>query len=210
MSDTPSQTGIVNGALADLGSTTRLQSIDDRGNTAAQARQHWSDVVRELLPAHTWNFAIRRTVLPLQEELPAGLGWKYAYALPVDNMRWLVPNREETDLWFEGEEEGGRILTNREAPLPLRYISAELGMTVSRWPAHFVKAVRTELAARMADAVTQSESITDRARKSADAALKLAKRTDGLQTGRTSRSALAVKSDWLSAAHWPSPRAGWR
>lgn len=210
MSNTPSQTAIVNGALADLGSTTILQSIDDRGNTAAQARQHWPDVVRELLTAHTWNFAIRRTLLPLQEELPPGLGWKYAYALPVDSMRWLVPNREDADLWFEGEEEGGCILTNREAPLPLRYISAELGMMVSRWSAAFVKAVRSELAARMADAVTQSESITDRARKNADSALKLAKRTDGLQTGRTSRSALTVKSDWLTAARHPSFRAGGR
>ncbi|WP_225205087.1 hypothetical protein [Novosphingobium huizhouense] len=205
---TPSQTDIVNGALEDLGSRTRINAIDDTGRIAASARTHWASVVRELLPKHTWNFAIRRQNLPLQEALAEGAGWLYAYGLPGDCARWLPPSHEDGDRFFDGEEEGGRILTDREAPLPVRFISYELGSDTSKWPAHFAAAVRAELAARMADTVTQSETVVDRTRKLAQAALAAAKRADGLSTGRTSRRQVTVKSDWLGARERPYQRYG--
>lgn len=203
-----SQTAIVNGAAADLGSRSRINTIDDAGNLALQARTHWDSVVRDMLPKHTWNHAIKREFLPLQEVLPEGLGWAYAYTIPTDCARWLVPGREDDDLYFEGEEEGGRILTDREAPLPLRYISFSLGADPSRWRPHFAAAIRAELAARMADAITQSESTVNRTREIADRELMRAKRADGLASGRTSRGKVTVKSDWLAARERPYQHRG--
>lgn len=205
-----SQTEIINGALADLGSRSRINSISDPGNVAIQARTHWDAVVRETLPRHTWNHAITRDLLPLQEILAEGLGWKYAYLIPPDCARWLVPGREDGDLFFEGEEEGGRILTDREAPLPLRFVSFKLGADTSRWRPHFTAVIRTEMAARMADAITQSETVVQRTREMADAELKRGKRADGLATGRTQRGGVSVKSDWLIARGRPYQNNGYR
>lgn len=203
-----SQTDIVNGALADLGSRKRITAIDDNTSVAAEARTHWALIVAELLPKHPWNHAIKRVSLPLEEVLPEGLGWTYAYTIPADCERWLVPDSQDEDLWFEGEEEGGRILTDREAPLPLRYVSSILGADPSRWRPHFVTAVRTELAARMADFITQSETAVQRTREIADEALRAAKHADGMATGRTSRARVTRRSNWLTARERPYPQYG--
>lgn len=199
----PSQTRIINGALTDLGSTKRLQSINDSGNVAADIRAIWPDMVRNLLEQHTWNFAIQRTTVPLAEILPDGMGWQYAYDLPADCLRWLPPRRDDGMAYYEAENEGGRILTNREAPLPVRYVSVLLGENPSRWPPHFAKLARTELAALLADGITQSETTTQRKREEADAELRKARRRDGTENGRDSRSGVTVRSDWLQGRERP-------
>lgn len=193
----PSQTRIINGALTDLGSTSRLQSINDSGNVAADIRAIWPDMVRNLLEQHTWNFAIKRTTVPLAEILPDGMGWKYAYDLPSDCLRWLPPRRDDGMQYYTAECEGGRILTNAEAPLAVRYISVTVGENPSGWPPHFAKLARAELAAMLADGITQSETTTQRMREAADMELRKARRRDGMQTGRDSRSNVSVRSDWL-------------
>lgn len=199
----PSQTRIINGALAEIGSTTRLQSINDRGTLAADIRAIWPDMVRDMLEQHTWNFATKRTTVSLAEALPEGMGWLYAYDLPADCLRWLPPRRESGMQYFEAENEGSRVLTNAEAPLPIRFISVTLGENPSRWPPHFANLIKMELAARLADPVTQSETITKRTRDNADIALRRARRRDGMENGRDSRSGVTVHSDWLQGRERP-------
>lgn len=50
----------------------------------------------------------------------------------------------------------------------------------------------------VADAVTQSETTTRRTRENADLALRRARRRDGMENGRDSRSGVTVQSDWLT------------
>lgn len=199
----PSQTRIINAALADLGTTQRLQSINDSGNLAADVRALWPDMVRNLLEAHTWGFATRRTSVPLAEALPDGMGWRFAYDLPADCLRWLPPRRDDGMKFYTGEQEGGRVLTNAEAPLPIRYISVTQGENPSRWPPHFARLVQAELAALLADSVTQSETIVQRTREIADMELRKARRRDAMQSGRDSRTGVTVRSDWLLSRERP-------
>lgn len=194
--DLSTQTGIVNAALARLGSTERLTSIDDpTSNSAGRARAVWGDLRRMLLSRHPFNFAIRRAMLNEDGVVPP-FGWQRRFHLPEDCLRWLPPAEGDAGS-FDGEREGDFILTNRSAPLPVRYI-ADMP-DVSAWSPSFVMAMTVALAEWLAMGITESVGMTDRLVEIADRAIKLAKRLDGLETGRRQRGSVVVHSSWLTA-----------
>lgn len=197
---TPTQTGIVNAALAHLGSTSRIQSINEEFGVAPDAKALWDSTMRELLADHPWNWAIGRATLNAAVTAPA-FGYTRAFELPADNLRWLPPSREDDvdDAYFTGAEEGGRLLTDAEAPLNVRYISADLGGRVAVWPPKFVKAMEYALAEALALPVTQDESLKDRMVAKAADALRNAKRRDGQASNGRSRTRITTGSDWLTA-----------
>lgn len=201
MGATPTQTGIVNRAAALLGSTARISSITQVAPLAQHALAHWDEVLRELLAEHPWNFAIKRTEISAAAEAPP-FGYDNRFALPADCIRWLPPSQEEAD-WFEAVEEGNHLLTNAEAPLPVRYISSDLGYDLVRWPPHFATAMAYALAEMLAEPVTQSETLKSDMRDDAAVKLRLAKRRDGQASGNIRRSVVTAKSDWLSARVTP-------
>lgn len=198
----PNQPGIVNDALAELGSTARITSIDDKSGPAPDAKAVWDGMVRHLLADHPWNWAVKRTQLNAAAEKP-GFGYLRAFTLPADCLRWLPPSREDGDAHFEGVEEGGQILTDAAAPLPVRYISSTKALDIASWPPFFVEAVMLDLAARLAEPITQDESIKDRMLERAMRALKKAKRRDGQSSGNRTRNRVSQGSDWLAARDAP-------
>lgn len=188
-----SQTKIVNAAASELGSTERLSSINDVGTLASHAQAHWDFTIEVLVAEHPWNFAVARKQLPLSA-IP-DFGFSHAYALPSDCARFLPPLRGRD--YYACELEGGLILTDRAAPLPVRYISnAAIGDT-TRWPAYFANAVKFALAAAMAEAMTGSQQIKrDMEAKAADALAK-AKRRDGRESGGRPQAQAHTRSSWL-------------
>jgi hypothetical protein len=115
--DAQSSTNILNTALARIGSTERVTSIDDTtSNSAKRANLVWDQLRRALMVRHPWNFAVMRAVLNEAGTTPL-FGWKHQYAVPANCLRWLPPAEGE-DGYFDGEREGDYILTDREAPLP--------------------------------------------------------------------------------------------
>ena len=203
MPATPTQARICNAALAELGSSERIVALaSDAGTVASQLRALWDETLRLLLAEHPWNFAIKRATLNASSPDPTTT-WERAFTLPADCLRLLPGGPEHSDTWNEGEREGNLYLTDGEAPLTVRYISGEAGDTVSRWPPHFVHAFTLMLAERMAEAITQSESIKDKMETKAEKALIKAKRINGLETGYTHRAQATVRSDWLSARTRP-------
>lgn len=201
----PTQTGIVNAALARLGSTDRLTSIESGGsNSAYRAAVLWDDVRRALLARHPWNFAIARKRLNAASP-PPQFGYARRFKLPVDCLRWLPPGDRADRDWFEGEVEGGFILSNAAAPLPCRYIRDH--DTVSEWPPMFVQAMTICLADWMCEGITQSVGINDRLIELADNAIRLAKRIDGLETGRKRAGGVVVRSEWLGSRRRSYPGA---
>lgn len=194
--DATTQTGILNAALARLGSTERLTSIDDpTSNTAARARTIWSDMRRLLLSRHPFNFAIARRLLNESGDIPV-CGWERQYRLPEDCLRWLPPAVGDRD-YYDGEREGDFILTNRRGELPCRYIADRADVT--GWSPSFVMAMTVAIAEWVSMGVTESVGMTDRLVEIADRAIKLAKRLDGLETGRRQRGNVVMASSWLSA-----------
>lgn len=198
------QSRIVNQALSRLGSTERISSIEDNKEVAQHAAAHWDAVLLHLASDHPFNFAIERAELPETGPLPVH-GWKRGFDLPPDCVRFLPP-RPADDSYYLSEVEGGRVFTDAEAPLRVRYLSSAKLDDTSRWPPYFALAVETELAARMAEAVTGSSSIADKMEAKAADALKNAKRRDALEGGRAKRAGAIARGNWTPATRgYPRP-----
>lgn len=191
-----SHTGIVNAALAELGSTEKITSFDDAtSGVGRRARALWSDILRELLYQHPWNFAIRRATLNPHGDVPA-YGVARQFQLPVDCLRWL-PEGDATARRVE--REGDKLLTDADT-LAIRYIAFLDDPSV--WSPLFVRAMTLALAAAMAEGVTQSEGIKDRLAERAEMTLRKAKRADGLESGDRRRGQVQARSDWLTARQY--------
>lgn len=200
MSKKPTQSKIVNAALSLLGSTERITSIDDTKEIAKHAKAHWDLALQHIAGDHPWNFAIERAQLPEAQPAPA-FGWTRAFELPNDCLRFLPP-RDGDDTFYCCEVEDGRILTDSEAPLPVRYISSAKLDYTSKWPPYFAKAMQYELASRMAEAVTGSSSLQDKFGDAAWEAVKVAKRRDGLEGGRAKRAGATARGSWTRATRY--------
>jgi len=196
MAEPPNQTRIVNAAIARLGGTDKVTSIDDpNSNSARRAKEIWDDMRRALLARHPFNFAIKRALLNAAAEAPA-FGYERKFQLPPDCLRWLPPAQGTAES-FVGEREGNFILTDAEAPLKIRYIADVTD--VPSWSAGFVLAATIFLAGWLNEGVTQSNTKQQSMDEMADEAIRLAKRLDGLETGATRRGAVVSQSSWLQA-----------
>lgn len=179
----PSQTRIVNKALVMLGTSQRILSLDDNSSLATAAAAVFAEALDETLADHPWNFAIARAQLAADTAAPP-FEWQFAYPLPADCLRWL-PWSEADDSWFEGEEEQGRVLANREGPLNIRYIRRIEDPAI--WSAGFKHALACRLAAMLAFAVTQKASVAEKMDARYADAIAAARKQDGLATGRRNR-----------------------
>ncbi len=198
MPETPTQAGIVNMAAAMLGSSSRVTSIEDNGNLARHARAFWHLALREALADHPWNFALARAVLNEAGSKPP-FGFDRAFALPADCLRWLPPGPDE-HIYFEAVQEGDLLLTNSDAPLPVRYISLTKGEPIATWPAHFATAMAAKLAQHLAEPISQSETVDSKSWDKAEAAFRRAKRIDALSSGQKNRASVSARSRWLQAS----------
>jgi hypothetical protein len=196
------QIDIVNAMAVELGSTERVTTIEGGGALARHARACWERVTRRIAAEHPWNHLVRRAMLNAAAEAPA-FGYERAFALPADCLRFLPPNPNDGENWFEAEVEGDMLATDAEAPLPIRYVSTERLAAIGRWPAWFAEAVIFALAEACAESVTGSQSIRGTMQDKAEEALRKAKRRDALESGTPVRRAVTARSDWLTAMQQP-------
>lgn len=187
-----SQTRIANRALILLGTTSRIISVEDPAPLARQIADLWHESRRAGIAAHPWNFALRRARLNETGTAPA-FGYTKSYAIPSDCLRWLPPPRDD-DAFFEGVEEGGLILTDWGAPLPLRYIRDV--EDVSAWPAHFSVFMAYQIAMDLADSATQFSSKQQDMAQARELALEEAKKLDGLASGERTTGNARYTSRW--------------
>lgn len=194
----PSQTSIANNAISRVGSTETVTSIETQTPTAQRIRGVWPQLRRGMLVQHPFNFAIWRQDLNAAAGagLPAIDDGLFAYRLPADCLRWLPPAAGDRG-FFSGELESGFILTGRAAPIRCRYIRDVPDVT--RWSAGFVEAFTEALAKWLAQPVTQSATMAQWLHDTTKEAVRLAKRLDGLETGRVQRGQVVRHSDWLTA-----------
>lgn len=191
-----SQTRIVNKAFVLLGTAQRIASLTDGSPLARQAAAVWDEARDEVLADHPWNFAIARAQLAASADFTPANEYSYAYELPGgDFLRWL-PWREGHADHFEGEQEGGYILSNAPAPIYIRYIRRI--EDVAKWSPAFTEAVAAKLAFYLADSVTARGGKRDRAEMAYDKALRDAKRQDGAATGDRRRR-YETRSSWLDS-----------
>lgn len=189
-----SQTEIINKAVVLLGSSETLSNIDAGTPSSNNLITLWKIARRSLLALHPWNHAIKRVKLTPETEVPA-FGYSKQFALPDDCLRWL-PWPTGDQYWFEGEHEGMFILANDSA-IYIRYIVDVEEW--AKWPALFVDLMSYQLAYEYCEGKTGLKGLRDRLMVDRDEALRLAKRADGLATGKRDRGTVQSRSRWAGA-----------
>ncbi|XXJ19852.1 hypothetical protein ACR42D_09975 [Desulfovibrio caledoniensis] len=149
-------TQICNLALSLLKITDPIANVLTESSTEAlQCRMHWTPVLKEVLRAYPWRFALKRWNLggPSDTDDPV-FGWGYAYKLPQDCLRVVgVFGADGTELREAGswEKEGGCILTDE--PGPVYITGVQLVEDAKRFDPLFVNALSYRLAAQIAPGV---------------------------------------------------------
>lgn len=145
-------TDICNLAL-DILKESPISSIDDARPVAMWCKRNFSVSRDSLLVRADWNFALKRASLPADVTPPA-FGWGVSYTLPADCLR-LIPLTQCGN--YEGrpiphEVEDGKILTNANAPLKIRYVARV--EAYASYPAVFIEALAGYMAMKCAHWVT--------------------------------------------------------
>lgn len=154
-------------------------------------------VVRDgLLRAHPWNFSIKRVQLAAEATAPV-YGWLYSYQPPSD---WLKILPLSHDGSFEGRPvpyalENGRILTDMEPPLRIRYVYRE--EDEGEWDVMFADVVALTLAMRMSHFMTGKQSMTETLGAMLRTAMEMARLNDALEG-----SAEAIYDDEIVRARY--------
>lgn len=156
-----SQVEIANRALSKIGEA-RIMALSDDLESAKLIDSLWNSVRDAELRSRNWNFTIRRDSLPALLAAPAW-GFLRQFQLPADCLRVLMvgefypgPSMSNYRNYPEAEWqiEGGRILTNYDAPLKVRYI-ARIEDT-GAWDAAFSEVFACRLAVEICERLTQS------------------------------------------------------
>lgn len=173
---------ICNRALARIGQTTQITSLEQANVAARQCKLIFDDAVRETLEAHDWPFARRRATLGEIDDGARG-DWSFAYTLPDDFIaaRFIQPGTV-TDVDVDEESPAvdptGLLTGARAIPFDLEdderlgtilltdQEDAELAYTAyvdkaPRWSPNFIKALTLCLAADLALSVAKRPTLAE-------------------------------------------------
>jgi hypothetical protein len=159
----PSDIEIANRAITKVGGT-RITSFNDSSTEARALSATYNMARRALLRRAAWNFAVWRGTLPKLLTTPSW-GFKFQYQLPADFIRLLQVNDYSVALGLsDGRQyddtpyaiEGGKLLTDYDAPLKVRMIVDVVDANL--FDACFAEAFASQLAYEICEQVTQSNS----------------------------------------------------
>lgn len=200
MAITPTPTSdkmIANKALILLGSSRRIGTFEDSDSAdTSDLLALWDIARRAAIVLHPFNFAITRTSIERDAGDAAARGPAYSYSLPSACLRWL-PWSAEHELWFDAVEEGGKLLTDDEGPVIVRFLRDEPDS--AKWPALFVDLMTFTLAIEYCQAKTQLATLRDRLSRERDDKLSEARRIDGLSSPNRPPSPNPRRSGWVGA-----------
>lgn len=175
-----SQTDVVNLALTSLGQD-RVININDDTEPARVIRANWDLALDYLLSSHPWKFAIVRAELAALAAPPLNT-WSLQYRLPEDCLKLV---QVSTDWIFYSmdvptfELEGGMILTDEGAPLPVRYVTRITNTGL--WPPQFARTMAMQLAADCCEKLTGSATKGEKAMVERERTITTAKRMSAIE-----------------------------
>lgn len=111
-----SEVSICNEALDILGAE-RITSLTEDSVNARECNACYAEQRDREIEKHPWNFARTRVVLAPDTAAPA-FDFNYAFTLPTDCLRVLLPNDRNTVDWTI---ESGKILTNDGTSINVKY-----------------------------------------------------------------------------------------
>lgn len=110
------QASISNLALGRIGARGQIVNINENSPNAVKILNVWDAIFQEVLSERDWKFAKTRQQLQLSPVTPL-YTWKFAWAIPVDFLRFVRPRRRQIDRnWFWGYGPEGSGWYNRHDP----------------------------------------------------------------------------------------------
>lgn len=154
-----SEAGICNMALAHLGQSASITSLDDATPDAQACARFYALCRDAVLRDFPWPFATTTALLGLVAVQPSPV-WLYSYRYPADCLRALqIPNGISRVLtpttqvpWKEGIDATGKLLYTDQPNALLEYVVRVADPTL--FPPDFVEALSYRLAAAIAPQVT--------------------------------------------------------
>lgn len=149
-----SDVSIANRALQRVGQDA-IVSLTENSVAAREVNKVYEDLRDAELRAHSWNFAIKRAQLAEDSSSP-DFGPASQYTLPSDFLKLLPP-----DAWTQLSDldwlvEDGKILTDDDAPLNIRYVRKVTDE--NEMDPLFREAFAMRLAAAVCEPITQSNT----------------------------------------------------
>lgn len=183
MASVQSEAALCNLALANIGETQLIDSLDGPGLAARLCKTHYATARNALLERRWWRWATRRAVLAVTNSVRSG--WSYVYALPVDCLtaRFLwngydePPEAAKVAFTIEANDTAtGKVLLTELEAAELVYTSS--AVPVAEYPALFVDALAWDLSVRLALAIPKKQQLALGARDEARRTLSVAAAAD--------------------------------
>ena len=152
-----STVSIWNLALQKLGQA-RVSSPTEDSSTARHCSTCYEILRKAELRKVAWNFSVLRAILAPSATTPE-FTYSYAFPLPPDCLRVLLPPRLGLDWKIENVDDRSSILTNDGSTLYIRYIQDVTDPT--RFDPLFVDMLACKMAWQMCEAITQSNTKKD-------------------------------------------------
>ena len=188
------QLTICNSALLKMGADP-ITSISGTSRAAVVCNTLYTSILKELLEAAPWRFALARVALTPNGTTPT-FGYTYTYDVPTDCLRLLRMEDDKIEWVLEGS-----VILCDEATLNLQYIY--LNDDESTWSFNFREAFSWRLAMELAICLTQSTTMKQEFEKSFKEQMALARSYNGV----------IGTIPGLEASAWPDARRGnavWR
>lgn len=170
---------ICNLALANVGSTSRIDSLTEASKEAAVCRQYYEHCRDIALSAHNWGFARKVAALAETANTPLDTKWAVEYAYPSDcvKIRKILPEASEPNEYERGisEDDAAVIWCNVDEA----YADYTKAITdTSFFSVEFVWALAWNLAAAIAMKVTGDANKKTMAEQKYQLAIQSARATD--------------------------------
>ena len=188
-----SKVEICRDALQILGDKS-IVSLEENSKEARQCKIAYPRAVETVLRSYPWSCALRRVTLAKSAEASAFGAWN-RYRRPVDDIQVLplTTTGETNGLPVVYQLEGRFILCDLEAPLNYRYITSDLDPI--DMPPDLRRAISGQLAVRLAEVLTGSQSKLNMALTLYRSDLNEAKANDMKEDG----TGEILSSSWLEA-----------
>lgn len=143
----PSLVDIANMAILRVGSQP-VADLDGNSTIQVACRVAWPFVRRRILRSHSWNAATVRTTLARLTDEPA---WDFEsqYQIPADCLHVM-----EVDTTYDWRVENGRILTDGNGTIDIRYIKDETD--TAKYDAGLAMVMALGLAVEICEKITSS------------------------------------------------------
>jgi hypothetical protein len=185
-----SPVSICNRALQKLGAK-RISSLTEGSSSANACNAVYESLRDGELSAHPWVFAIKRASLAADSTEP-DWGRSNAFTLPPDFLDFAPPYPEDNSADRDWVVENGKIYTDEDAPLYIRYIFRETD-TLKYHPL-FVETLASAIAKELAEELTQSNSKKQAAIEDYEMAIRRARKRNAFQK----TSAAFPEDSWIT------------